>query len=160
MDRTEQLINTYALAPHAEGGWFRESYTAPVEDGARSIAGSIYFLLCGEEVSHLHRIDCEEVWYYHEGGGLKITMIGPAGDVSCVLLGPDATRGQRHMAVVPAGTVFGSENIDKGSYTFVSCMTAPKFRYEGFSLVERAELLRLCPDADETLRALAAQAQK
>ncbi|WP_081677499.1 cupin domain-containing protein [Butyrivibrio sp. WCD3002] len=33
----------------------------------RPLAGSIYFLLTEDEISHFHQIDCEEIWYHHEG---------------------------------------------------------------------------------------------
>ena len=32
------------------------------------------------------------------------------------------------------------ENLNTEGYTFISCVTAPKFKYEGFRLVPREEL--------------------
>lgn len=146
MEPIQEWIETYRLTPHPEGGMFSESYTAPDAAEGRSLAGSIYFLLRGDELSHLHQIDCEEVWYYHAGGGLVITMIDPAtGGVDRALLGPDAAAGQRFMVVVPKGRLFASENLDKSRATLVSCMTAPHFDYAGFRLISREELSRLCP---------------
>ena len=148
MEPAQTWIDAYRLQPHPEGGLFSESYAAPDATAeGRSIAGSIYFLLRGGEISHLHQIDCEEVWYYHAGGGLQITMIDPdSGAVTRALLGANPAAGQRFMAVVPKGALFASENLDKSSATLVSCMTAPRFDYAGFRMVARGELERLCPD--------------
>lgn len=146
MEPIRDWIETYRLEPHPEGGLFSESYTAPDTAGGRSTVGSIYFLLRGEEVSHLHQIDCEEVWYYHAGGGLIVTMIDPgSGAVTRALLGADAAAGQRFMVVVPKGMLFASENLDKSRATLVSCMTAPHFDYAGFRLIGADELARVCP---------------
>ena len=152
MNRAEALKQAYALLPHPEGGSFSEVYTAPFAraDG-RSLCGSIYFLLEGEEISHLHRIDCDEIWYYHEGCGLQLTVIAPDGAVSRQALGPDVEAGQRAMLAVPAGAAFASENIDKAGYSFVSCATAPRFTYEGFRLLSAKELRSLCPDRADAL---------
>ena len=73
--RVAALKRACALLPHPEGGWFSEVYTAPFEKDGRPLAGSIYFLLDGGDVSHLHEIDCDEIWYWHEGCGLKLTML-------------------------------------------------------------------------------------
>ena len=127
--------------------------------------GSIYFLLDGAEVSHFHQIDCEEIWYFHEGCGLRITMIHSGLDgtgalegkpqVTELLLGGDTAAGQRAMVVIPKGAIFASENLDPAGYSFVSCATAPAFSYEGFRLVRKAELKRLCAETYEQLKHLA-----
>ena len=143
--RAEELRTALHLTPHPEGGAFAEVYTSPVRSGGRPIAGSIYFLLEGEEISHLHQIDCDEIWFFHEGGGMRITVLD-RGRVSRILLGQDLERGQTPMAVVPAGALFASENIDKSSYTLVSCATAPAFTYDTFRLIGEEELKRDWPD--------------
>ena len=74
MKRSDELKRAYRLEPHPEGGWFSESYTAPFEKDGRSFAGSIYFLLDAGEISHFHEIDCDEIWYWHEGCGMCITV--------------------------------------------------------------------------------------
>ena len=44
------------------------------------------------------------------------------------------------MVAIPKGSIFAAENLDPEGFTFVSCATAPKFRYEGFRLVYRDEI--------------------
>ena len=143
MKRAEQLIKEYGLQPHEEGGHFAEVYTAPFEANGRPLAGSIYFLLDRGEVSRFHVIDCDEIWYFHEGCGMKITALAD-GSKEEYLLGNDVERGERAMVVVPKGRVFGAENLDPERYSFVSCMTAPKFSYDGFRLVSEEEIVEMC----------------
>ena len=154
MDRIAELKEAYALSPHPEGGWFAEVYTAPFMQGGRALAGSIYFMLCGNEISHFHQIDCDEIWYYHEGCGLKITVL-QGGKCETLLLGAEPAVGQRAMAVIPAGAVFAAENIDPAGYTFLSCATTPAFSYEGFRLIGRQELRERFPFAEGSLLPLA-----
>ena len=47
------------------------------------------------------------------------------------------------MVVVPKGSIFAAENLDPQGYTFVSCMTTPKFSYDGFILVNVDSGIRL-----------------
>ena len=41
----------------------------------------------------------------------------------------------------------GSEETEDAGGTFLSCITVPRFRYEGWRLIGREELARLCPAA-------------
>lgn len=144
MDRIEALTAAYGLKAHPEGGSFAEVWESEETRDGRPLAGSIYFLLRGEEISHLHVIDCEEVWYYHEGCGMEIVCIDPSGKMGSLLLGPDPEKGERMMAAIPAGVIFGARNLDPAGYTFVSCATAPRFTYEGFRLVSGEEIGKIC----------------
>ncbi len=141
--RLEKLKETYALEAHPEGGWFSEVYTASEEKEKRALAGSIYFLLMGEEISHFHQIDCEEIWYHHEGCAVRIISITD-GKIEKFYLGQDIEKGERAMVVIPKGAIFAAENLDKDSYCFMSCMTAPKFTYQGFRLVRQQEIREIC----------------
>lgn len=60
--RSTQLKEKYNLEPHPEGGWLAECYTAPFSKEARPLMGSIYFLLEGDDISHFHQIDCDEIY--------------------------------------------------------------------------------------------------
>ena len=151
--RVREIITRFCLEPHPEGGAFSEVYTAPfsMKDAAgktRPCAGSIFFLLQGRDISRFHRIDCDEIWLYHEGCGLRLFSITPEGEAREELLGADFSAGQRPMRVIPAGTVFAAENLDPRGYTFISCVTAPRFTYEGVELLDRARLLEMYGNRD------------
>lgn len=142
-ETAEKIIKDFDLEVHPEGGCFSEVYTSEaVLDGEdkRHAGGSIYFLLPPKAISHYHQIDCEEIWYYHAGCGMKIHIISTDGKVSMQKLGLNVSEGERPMVVIPKGAIFAAENINQDGYTFVSCATVPKFLYSGFRLVDYEEL--------------------
>ena len=147
--RVDEIVQGLQMVRHPEGGWFSEVYTSPVvfstSDGSRALAGSIYYLLEKKEKSSFHQIDCDELWYYHEGSGLRVYILKMDGQVEERLLGRDFSRHESPMIVIPAGAFFAAENIDPDGYTLVSCMTTPKFRYAGWRLVPKEELLLKYP---------------
>ncbi len=152
--RTEAIKQTYGLRSHIEGGSFSEVYTAPFEKNGRSLAGSIYFLLDAGEISHFHEIDCDEIWYYHEGCGMKITVLSDSGKEE-YLLGGNLQNGERAMVVIPTGCVFGAENLQPDGYTFVSCVTTPNFEYSGFRMIGERELEERFADYYDEVKHLA-----
>lgn len=154
MTRAEELKEKYGLEKHPEGGWFSESYTSPFDLGTRAFMGSIYFLLDGDDISHFHQIDCDEIWYHHEGCALKITIIYE-GKLSEVVIGPG--EGQEAMAVIPKGAIFAAEPLDKDGFCFLSCATTPKFTYDGFRLVGSDEINKLCPVEYKRIEHLASE---
>ena len=155
--QAEELKKRYHLSKHPEGGWFSEVYTAPGELGTleknRRIAGSIYFLLEGNDVSHFHVIDTDEIWYYHSGCGLDITCINPDGMWTVKHLGTEENA--EPMALIPAGTIFAAECTEKNGYTLMSCVTVPSFSYSGFRLVPQEELLSVYPQHKYKIAVLA-----
>lgn len=141
MKRSEELIEKYELEGHPEGGYFKEVYTAPyMYEESRETGGSIYFMLGENDISHMHVIDCDEIWYFHEGCGMKITLIDEKGNITSEKLGMNFDENEKAMVVIPKGVMFAAENLDKTSYTFVSCATTPQFQYQGFKLVPEDEL--------------------
>ena len=149
--RSETLIEAYGMEKHVEGGSFTEVYTSAEEKDGRALAGSIYFLLGEGETSCFHEIDCEEIWYYHEGCGMRITVLTPDGRKEELLLGKNLDQGERAMAVVPKGAVFAAENLDETGFTFVSCVTSPKFSLNGYRIVGRDEIEEKYPGLSSEL---------
>lgn len=150
--RSELLKQKYCLEGHPEGGWFSEVYTSPSGVNERAFMGSIYFLLEKDEVSHFHQIDCDEIWYHHEGCPLVVTSI-INGEISRTVIG--SGEGQTAMAVIPKGAIFASECLEKDGYCFVSCATTPKFTYDGFRLVYQSEIKQLSGEEYDRIKHLA-----
>ena len=69
----------------------------------------------------------------------KLTVLTEAGKQE-ILLGPDPAAGERAAAVIPKGAAFAAENLSDDGFTFVSCVTTPAFEYEGFRLLNAAEI--------------------
>src|SRR4051794_11947615 len=76
------LAEALDLAPHPEGGWYRETWRVPVTvepsgyEGPRAAATGIYFLLPPGEESRWHRVRSDEVWLWHRGGPLTLLLGG------------------------------------------------------------------------------------
>ena len=58
----DDTIRILQLAPHPEGGHYRQVYQDVRADGSRGFATSIYFLLRAGERSRWHRFDAAEIW--------------------------------------------------------------------------------------------------
>src|SRR5690349_13940265 len=76
--RAQELIDTLKLAPHPEGGWYREMFRSAAQvapaDGrpARQALTTIYFLLEAHQHSRWHRVLSDEVWVHLEGAPLLL----------------------------------------------------------------------------------------
>ena len=141
--REDILKAEYRLEKHDEGGFFSEVYTSEAGMNGRALAGSIYYLLGAGESSRFHQIDCDEIWFYHEGCGMMITVLNPDGGKEQYLLGKNTEKGERAMVTVKKGSIFAARNLDENGYTFVSCMTVPKFSLDGSRIFSEDELLNL-----------------
>ncbi|MDU9003799.1 cupin domain-containing protein [Sedimentitalea todarodis] len=126
----DEIITHLGLAPHPEGGWFRQTWVA--ENSGRPGGTCIYFLLQGDQVSHWHRVDATEIWLFHAGAPLVLSisanMDGPATDH---LLTPDLTKGAPQI-IVPEDHWQSAQST--GAHTLVSCTVCPGFQFEGFTL--------------------------
>ena len=152
---SEYWIQQLHLQAHPEGGYFKENYRAAQMHGERNIATSIYFLLKGGEVSHLHRLTSDELWYYHSGNPLKVTVIDSAGQLTEYFVGPDLEKGQQLQLVIPAGSIFGSEVIgDSNNFSLVGCMVSPGFDFKDFELFTTSQLLKIYPQYPEQINRL------
>jgi len=137
------LAERLDLQPHPEGGWFRETYRSTHTfrpagyDGARSAATAIYFLLHPGERSRWHTVRSDELWFWHNGGPLTLTLAGagpePA-EPANVTLGPDVAAGHVPQALVPAGVWQAAEPAGTEP-ALVSCVVAPGFEYADFRLL-------------------------
>jgi uncharacterized protein len=137
------LAEALDLAPHPEGGWFRETWrtSVPVHPsgyaGARATATGIYFLLGPGEESRWHRVRSDEVWLWHRGGPLRLLLGGAGADPEAepvtLVLGPDVEAGQSPQARVPGGTWQAARPAGDAE-VLVSCVVSPGFDFADFTL--------------------------
>lgn len=137
--RVAHLIATLGLAPHPEGGWFREIHRAgaivrtDAARGDRHALTVIYFLLAAGEVSRWHRVTSDETWHFHEGAALDLFVADPAlANITVHRLGPfdeDAAP----VRVIPAGQWQAARGT--GACTLVSCVVAPGFEFADFAMM-------------------------
>ncbi len=127
-----EIIRLLDLAPHPEGGHFRETFRAPAQDGRRGASTAIYFLLAAGEISRWHRVDATEIWHWHAGAPLCLTLSADGRATETLTLGNDLAGGTRPQAVVPPGCWQMAESL--GDWTLVGCTVAPAFEFAGFEL--------------------------
>jgi predicted cupin superfamily sugar epimerase len=136
------LAEQLDLAPHPEGGWYRETWRAAVSfspagyDGPRSAATAIYFLLQPGERSRWHVVRSDELWFWHSGGPLELRLGGAGAEPApgeVVLLGGDIAAGHRPQVRVPGG-VWQSAVPGGTAPVLVSCVVAPGFDFADFRL--------------------------
>ena len=138
LEESKKLIEKYKLLSFSEGGYFVQIYTSSsslIQNNDRPLAGSIYFLLAQKDITRFHRLDCDEIWYYHQGVGINIYFVEENNTISLRQLG--IGEGQNPIVVVPKNTIYGAENIDTNGYTFISCITVPKFSPKGFEPITK-----------------------
>jgi predicted cupin superfamily sugar epimerase len=128
------IVRLLDLAPHPEGGHFRETFRDVRRDeSGRAASTAIYFLLARGERSHWHRVDAVEVWHFYAGAPLRLEIAADeAAELTVTTLGPDLARGERPQAIVPAGAWQAAESL--GAWTLVGCTVAPGFAFERFEL--------------------------
>ena len=101
------IIDRLALAPHPEGGWYRETWRD--ESGSRGAGSAIYFLLRAGDVSHWHHVDAVELWHHYLGAPISHSTATDGGLVTTVL-GSDLAAGEEPQLVVPAHVAIGAES--------------------------------------------------
>jgi uncharacterized protein len=134
MTKANDLIKALDLAPHPEGGWYRQTWVAEGSVG-RPAGTCIYFVLEAGKPSHWHRVDAVEIWHFYAGAALTLRMAATdAGPVQTVLLGPDVLGGEVPQGIVPSG--WWQAAATTGDWTLVGCTVSPGFRFEGFELAD------------------------
>ena len=141
------------LAPHPEGGWFRETWRSeltvaesalpPDYAGARSAGTAILFLLMPDQQSAWHTVRSAELWLHHRGSPLllEIGRDGRGGQGSSReqdgatthLLGSDLDAGEHPQVLVPPGYWQRARPRDDEP-TLVSCVVVPGFDFADFAL--------------------------
>jgi predicted cupin superfamily sugar epimerase len=136
------LAELLDLAPHPEGGWFRETWRSertlnlPGYDGPRSAGTAIYFLLTPGEQSAWHTVRSAELWFWHRGGPLVLSLGGDGPEPvepTELLLGPDVAAGQAPQLLVPPG-VWQAARPAADEDVLVSCVVVPGFDFADFAL--------------------------
>lgn len=133
MEDPEKIIAELGLAPHPEGGWYRETWRAGSAPGARSAGTAILFLLERGQRSHWHRVDAAELWLWHAGAPLEVLVAEEnAPGIRSFALGGDVLAGYAPQCLVPANRWQSTEA--HAGWALVSCVVVPGFEFSGFEL--------------------------
>lgn len=135
MSDANTLITRLRLAPHPEGGWYRETFRQPAPDpDARGLATAILFLLDAGQRSHWHRVNGSELWLWHAGSPLAL-LIDDDGRRIEHRLGGNVLGGEAPQAIVPANAWQATEA--RHGWGLVSCVVTPAFEFSGFELAPK-----------------------
>ncbi len=167
MPTADELVQALNLAPHPEGGFFRETYRAPSvlpkdalgsqHTGPRSASTAIYFLVTAGSFSALHRIASDEVWHFYAGHPLEVVSIDEEDRLHVVRVGMNLSEGEVPQYVVPQGRWFGSRLAAPhapDAYALVGCTVAPGFDFADFELADRGALIARYPQHQAIIEAL------
>src|ERR1700739_4344633 len=123
----KELVSTFQLQPHPEGGYYKETYRSgeslsadalPQRFGSeRNFATAIYFLLEQGDFSAFHRIKSDECWHFYAGDALNVHVIYLDGSLQTVKLGNNILNGEVFQYVVPAGCWFASEPSEGSTFS-------------------------------------------
>lgn len=119
----EDYIRTLGMQPLVdEGGWFAPCWRSRDDQ----TVSCIYYLLKRGERSRWHQLKSNEIWTWHAGGTLEMTLGGagdwPGKERVKQTVGPDSLVG-----VVPEN-VWQTTQVAKGDFVLVSCVVAPAFQ--------------------------------
>jgi predicted cupin superfamily sugar epimerase len=133
MMTVEAIVTALSLAPHPEGGYYRETFRDERRIQGRAASTAIYYLLAKGQRSHWHRVDASEIWHWYCGSPLCLSLkFGER--VETQRLGCNIFDGERPQAIVPAGVWQSAESV--GAWTLVGCTVAPGFEFSGFELAQ------------------------
>lgn len=154
----EELVKGLDLAPHPEGGFYRETWraagTVRTPRGTRSLGTSILYLLPRGTYAAWHRVNSDELWHFHDGQALALHLLDEhQGRVETVVLGRDVARGERPQVLVPAGVLQAAE--PRGEYTLCGCTVSPGFDFADWELPRGEDLAARYPEHAEWMRRLA-----
>lgn len=127
-----EIIKALGMQPHPEGGWYAETFRDVDGPDGRARSTAIYYLLEAGDRSHWHRVDALEVWHWHAGAPLRLSISDDGRSTRDIALGPDVLSGQRPQGIVPTGAWQAAES--QGDWTLVGCTVAPGFEFSGFEM--------------------------
>ncbi len=148
--RADALVRDLGLAPHPEGGFYRELFRSRrmvrTDDGRseRWAATTIYYLLRGSDVNKWHRVASDEIWHWYEGAPIELHLLdAQLTRARSEVLGPVGAS-SAPVRTVPAGCWQAVRCT--GEYTLAGCTVAPGFEFSDF------RLLRDMPDLTARLK--------
>ena len=129
------------LAPHPEGGWFKETWRSEVTipqaalpdgyPGPRVAGTAILFLLMPGQQSAWHTVRGTEMWLYHRGSPVQLDLGSDGtqpGEVTSLLVAPESPQ-----QIVPPSVWQRARPVGEEP-SLVSCIVTPGFDFEDFRL--------------------------
>ncbi len=139
----DQVVERYGLEPHPEGGFYRETWRAEQtfeasalgeHPGERDAGTSMLYLLPEGVSSRLHRIRSEELWLYHGGNPVRLSVRSERKDGETVhRIGPG--DGEALQAAIPAHHWQTARPLaGEAGWSLVACVVVPGFDFEDLEM--------------------------
>jgi predicted cupin superfamily sugar epimerase len=129
----QDVVQLLRLAPHPEGGFYRETFRDTLRHAnGRAASTAIYYLLPKAQVSAWHRVDAVEIWHFYAGAPLELTISADGRRARKNRLGLDLAKAERPQIIVPAGEWQSAASC--GDWSLVGCTVAPGFEFATFEL--------------------------
>ncbi len=155
MNTAEYWIQNLDLKPHPEGGFYKEMFRSNIlinkdelpvgYKSSRRLATSIFYLLRSEDISRLHRLKSDELWYFHYGSAVRIMYIDHVGKKHTKMLGSNLEKAEYFSMHIPAGNIFAAEVQEPNSFSVFSCVVSPGFEFEDFEMFDKEDLIQAYP---------------
>lgn len=143
--KAKELVQRYAMEQHIENGIFIERHYES-DSSDRPDSGSILYYVAPGEYTEFHRIDCDEYWCYNAGATIEVWSFDNDGILHKHFLGTG--EGAEPFIFLRRGEIFASRlcaGNDDG--TFITCITVPRFTYDGFEVFEKEKMIKMYPEA-------------
>lgn len=137
----QRIIDQFGLAPHPEGGYFKESYRSTEHIPKSALPRRFKGDRCHSTAIYL-------------GGPLRLVQLSEDGRLEETVMGQDVAAGQKLQHAVPAGCWFGAYPEKGGAFSFVGCTVAPGFDFADFELAKRKDLFERFPQARKAIELL------
>ncbi len=161
-DKAQYYISKLQLAPHPEGGYFKEIYRSSEiyeeeylperYSGKRNFATSIYFMLAGNDVSNFHCLKSDEIWHFYDGSSIVIYLLNKMEGLKKITLGKNLINDEVYQTTIKRGDWFAAELKDKNSFSLIGCTVSPGFDFKDFELAKRNFLSELFPGYESLIK--------
>lgn len=140
-----------------EGGYFASTYVSnlqiPVKDlpgfksatGNRAICSAIFYFLDSAGFSAMHMVTSNMIYHFYTGDPVQMLLLYPDGGPNrseVLTFSNELERGGIPMKIIPAGTWLGSRLLPGGEHALMGVSMAPGFDVSGYSIANRADLLK------------------
>ena len=143
MAEIPEWVSRLELAPHPEGGFFRETWRSELTltaaalpadyDGPRAAGTAILFVLLPGQESAWHTVRSAELWLHHRGSPVAVEFGADPDSAVTEILGSDIDAGQCPQVLVPSGH-WQRARPQGDQPSLVSCVVVPGFDFADFDL--------------------------
>jgi uncharacterized protein len=152
MTSAQDWVSRLGMTSIDLGGWFSSAMgsdetLAPAGlpqrfAGSRAVYSSNWYLLEGGHVLRLHRLNQDELWFFHEGASIDLHIFSETGYRS-VSLGHEVDNGQSYNGCAPHSTWFGAE-VQAPGFALASCSLSPGWAPPDSTQADSTAIAELC----------------